>query len=232
MSELAMASPINSSSCVLVVGASQGLGLGFVRACLALGARVVATERTHTAELHVPNDKLRTVTLDVADRASVKAFGTLVSDEVYTHVIHNAGVFGSRSSMTSVSRADMEQVYRVNVVGMMHTLQEVFPMLKTGGVWAVVSSRMGSVSLNSGGAYPYRASKAAVNIIAKGVAAEYGPRVAVVVLHPGYVATKMTDYYGPVSVEDSVAGMLRAVQNTVADRNARFISYTGEEVPW
>ena len=88
------------------------------------------------------------------------------------------------------------------------------------------------MSLNRGGAYSYSASKAAVNIIAKGVAVEYGPRVAVVILHPGYVATRMNDYEGPVTVEDSVAGMLRAVQNTVADRDARFISYTGEEVPW
>lgn len=203
-----------------------------MRSCLSLGARVVATERTHTEELHAVKDKLRVVTLDVADEGSLVAFGATVQNEKFTHVIHNAGVFGPRVPMEKMTTPDMERVYRINTIGVLRTLQEILPMIEHGGVWAIVSSRMGSVSANNGGSYAYRASKAAVNIMAKSVAVDYGSRLAVLLTHPGYVATRMNGFQGPVSVEESVAGMMKSVQDTKADGNVRFIAWNGEDISW
>eukprot|EP00968_Pinguiococcus_pyrenoidosus_P021775 scaffold2908_cov257-Pinguiococcus_pyrenoidosus.AAC.36 len=106
---------------------------------------------------------------------------------------------------------------------------------------AILSSKVGSVDDNgSGGLYAYRASKvraevadkltveictyppslrspqAACNMIAKCLYIDLKRenKATVVLLHPGYVRTDMTGNEGLIDVEESVMGMLKAVEAT------------------
>ena len=74
---------------------------------------------------------------------------------------------------------------------------------------AIVSSRVGSMADNStGGNYGYRMSKAAVNMAGVNLAHDLEPKgVAVILLHPGYVGTEMTDRRGPVDPADAARGL-------------------------
>src|SRR3546814_13363461 len=73
-----------------------------------------------------------------------------------------------------------------------------------------ISSRMGSVAENSsGGAYIYRTSKAALNMVTKSLAIDLAGRgITEVCFHPGWVQTDMGSPGANLPPAQSVAGML------------------------
>jgi len=56
--------------------------------------------------------------------------------------------------------------------------------------------------------------------------------VSVVLLHPGYVRTDMTDGKGLIDCDESVSGMLRAVESTDATVGFRFVDFKACLIPW
>ncbi len=218
-------SPIDSSSTVLVVGASRNIGLQLVRQCLALGARVIGTERTSSA-LHRLSGNKHILKADVTDGESIEQLAeSLENESPITHFIYNAGMVQVGGSLHTATVQQMQSVYSVNTVGFVRTIQAVMKNLAAEAVIAVVGSRMGSISQNwYGEAYAYRASKAALNIICKGISVEYEDQFAVVMLHPGRI--------GSVPLTEGVQGMLNAVQATDIDSEFRFVNYNAELIPW
>jgi NAD(P)-dependent dehydrogenase (short-subunit alcohol dehydrogenase family) len=100
-------------------------------------------------------------------------------------------------------------------------------------VVAILSSKVGSVEDNaSGGLYAYRASKSAANNIAKSLSVDLADRANVVLLHPGYVRTDMTDNMGFIDPPESVAGMLKAIEATGNDTPFRWVDYKAEIIPF
>jgi NAD(P)-dependent dehydrogenase (short-subunit alcohol dehydrogenase family) len=92
---------------------------------------------------------------------------------------------------------------------------------------------MGSIESNQGGYYGYRASKAALNMLNKSLAAELADQGFVcVVLHPGWVQTRMGGASAPVLPVDSVSGMLSVIEKLQPQDNGRFLDYQGKELPW
>ncbi len=53
-----------------------------------------------------------------------------------------------------------------------------------------------------------------------------------VVFHPGWVQTDMGGANAPLSVEDSVRGLLEVMDGLTTADNGRFLNYSGEEIPW
>ena len=105
--------------------------------------------------------------------------------------------------------------------------------LAPGSKVAIVTSLMGSLGDNeSGGYYGYRMSKAAVNVVGVNLAhdlRELG--VAVVLLHPGMVATRMTGHRG-IAVEESARGLLARIDELTLDKSGTFRHQDGRELPW
>lgn len=233
--------PLDATCAVLVVGASRGLGLELTRQIAQRGAQVVATRRGERATgdlaaLEEKHENIRTVALDVTDYVSIAMLATS-SDVSFSHVIYNAGVFGPRVPLGQVRASHMEEVYKVNTVGLLCVVQAMLPYMTSRGnvlpVLAVVSSQMGSVHVNNtGGSYAYRASKAAANVVCKSLAIDLRSKAVVVLLHPGWVATDMNDGRGEISVQDSVAGMIGAIEATDGSIGFRFVDYKRELVPW
>ncbi|PLX90399.1 MAG: short-chain dehydrogenase, partial [Desulfuromonas sp.] len=99
---------------------------------------------------------------------------------------------------------------------------------------ANISSRMGSIGDNdSGGRYGYRASKAALNAFGKSLAIDLEKLgIAVAQLHPGFVKTRMVDFSGIISTEESVAGLVQIIEAMNLDNSGSFWHCNGELLPW
>ena len=98
-----------------------------------------------------------------------------------------------------------------------------------------MTSRMGSIADNSsGGSYGYRMSKAALNIAGKSLAIDLKPQgIAVVILHPGLVATRMINFNpSGISPQQSVEGLLKRIDALTLETSGSFWHANGDALPW
>ena len=105
----------------------------------------------------------------------------------------------------------IRQQFEVNALAPLTPCQRFDAPIFLLGSWiALMTSRMGSIADNtSGGSYGYRMSKAALNIAGKSLAIDLKPRgIAVAILHPGLVATRMINFNpNGISPQQSVEGL-------------------------
>ena len=86
---------------------------------------------------------------------------------------------------------------------------------------------------DDGGSYPYRTSKAALNMVVKGLAADLAARgIIAVALSPGWVQTDMGGSNAKLTPEESVAGMRSVIDQLTPADSGRFLHYQGEDSPW
>lgn len=105
-------------------------------------------------------------------------------------------------------------------------------MKAAGGKLVVVSTRMGSLEDNSSGGFlAYRSSKTALNMAWKTLALS-NPDLAVAMLHPGWVQTRMGGDNAPVTPQQSIAGIRKVIDGLSAKDNGAFLVYEGNTVPW
>ena len=96
---------------------------------------------------------------------------------------------------------------------------------------AMMSSRLGSITESSGMTLPYSASKAALNMLVKGLAATLGARgIKVVALSPGWVRTDMGGEGAALAPETSVRGLRKVLSGL--NESGKFFSYDGSPIPW
>jgi NAD(P)-dependent dehydrogenase (short-subunit alcohol dehydrogenase family) len=130
----------------------------------------------------------------------------------------------------------MNECFATNTVGPLRVTAALLANLRAGErrLVANITSRMGSIADNtSGGSYAYRSSKAALNMANRSMAHELGADgILCVVFHPGWVQTDMGGANAPLSVEDSVRGLLEVMDGLTTADNGRFLNYSGEEIPW
>ena len=123
----------------------------------------------------------------------------------------------------------------VNALGPLRVTRALLPNLRAGGGKTVVniSSQMGSIERNGGGYYSYRTSKAALNQITVTLARELDDEgFTCIVMHPGWVRTRMGGEVATYSPDESVAGMIRVIRGLTTADNGRFLDLDGQEVPW
>ncbi len=98
---------------------------------------------------------------------------------------------------------------------------------------AVMSSRLGSISETSGDTLPYATSKAALNLLARGLAVELLQKnIVVVALSPGWVRTDMGGESAPLAPEISVKGLRKVLAGVRRQDSGSFLSYDGTTIPW
>ena len=220
---------------VLVVGASRGIGLEFVRQYRADGARVLATHRAAADVARLRALGAEPLPLDVLDAGAIAGLGRRLAGERLDVAIFNAGVFGPRTPGVVAPEAEaFDMVMHTNVLAAMRLIPLLAPALAGGGRLAVLSSRMGSLSLmQSSSGWLYRASKAALNAVLKAASVELGAQgIVCVALHPGWVRTDMGGAGADIDAADSVAGMRRVIAAADAASNGGFFDYGGERLAW
>lgn len=97
-----------------------------------------------------------------------------------------------------------------------------------------ISSHMGSIAdITSARDYAYRSSKAALNAAMKGLSIEVAERgISVLLLHPGWVRTRMGGNSAPLSTKDSVSGMRTLINNSQLSQSGSFLRYDGTILSW
>ncbi len=224
------------SQTVLVTGANRGLGLEFVKQLKARGETVIATARDPEAARELSDTSVRVETLDIGDPASIAAFHQSLGDQPIDLLLNNAGMGGGRVGLEDEDFDAVETFLRVNAVGPLRLTQSLLPNLRAGDGKTIVhlTSKMGSIADNtSGGAYGYRSSKAALNMLNKSMSIELRRGgFTCVVLHPGWVATDMGGANAPLGVAESIEGMLSVIDGLKPSDTGRFFDYSGAEIPW
>lgn len=99
---------------------------------------------------------------------------------------------------------------------------------------ASISSKMGSLDDNaSGGSYAYRSTKAALNMVMVSAAHDLRPRgIIALILHPGWVRTRMGGSNGEITVEESAQGLRQILAHVSLQDSGRFLDIDGSNIPW
>ncbi|WP_027211602.1 SDR family oxidoreductase [Burkholderia sp. WSM2232] len=222
---------------VLIVGASRGIGQEFVRQYKESGWRVLATARDGAALDALSQLGAQPYSVDVTEPADIAALGWKLDGEHVDLAIVVSGVYGPRSEgIETITAEDFDHVMHTNVRGPMQLMPILLPLVEeTGGVLAVISSRMGSIADPSGrSGWLYRVSKAALNDALK-LASLEAQRATCVSLHPGWVQTDMGGAQAAVHPTRSVSGMREVLAQAAASReafNGRFYQYDGTQLDW
>ena len=221
----------------LIIGASRGLGLEFARQYLAGGWTVLATHRGEDDGVKLRELGAKALKLDVLDVNDVAGIAWQLDGERLDVAVVNAGVYGPRDSTLreAPTQEQFDLVMRSNVLGAMRVAPVVAPLLaRNRGTLAFVSSRMGSISAASAsfGAL-YRASKAAVNMVARLAHVDHGPQgIRVLALHPGWVRTEMGGPNADIEPAASIEGLRRVIADPQAFPGGYFYDYQGQSLAW
>ena len=219
---------------VLVVGASRGIGLEFVRQYRAEAAEVSATARDAAGLARLQSLGATALTLDVTHATSVAALGRQIAGAAFDVAIVNAGLYGPRTAgLEAPARTDFDAVMRTNVLGPMRVLPLLAGALAPAARLAVLSSRMASIGQRARTTgWLYRASKAALNSVLKDASIALQGQAVCVALHPGWVRTDMGGTDAELTAEQSVADMRRVLAALTAADNGRFFNHDGQGIDW
>ena len=221
---------------VLIIGASRGLGLEFVRQYRRDGWLTLGTCRSPEQDALLTAVGATALRLDVNDENGFANLAKALEGRSIDACVYNAGVYGPRSTNVTAPEADeFDRVMHANVLGALRAIPVVAPSLaRAQGKFAFISSLMGSVGLMAGSSgVTYRASKAALNAVVKATSLEWGPKgVTCMTFHPGWVKTDMGGTGADIEPAISIAGMRKVIAGATADSNGRFFDYTGKELAW
>jgi NAD(P)-dependent dehydrogenase (short-subunit alcohol dehydrogenase family) len=225
-----------SARTFVVTGANRGLGLELARQLVARGERVIATARDPRRAGPLAELDARVLPLDVGDDASIAAFAAALGGAPIDVLVNNAGRGDGRQPLGALARTTLRDTLETNALGPLLVTQALLPNLRAAESRLVVqiTSKMGSIDDNtSGGAYGYRASKAALNMLNKSLALDLAAEgFRCVLLHPGWVRTDMGGASAPLSVQESVAGMLAVIDGLGPQHSGAFLDFRGETIAW
>lgn len=225
---------------VMITGANRGLGFEFARQYAEDGWQVIATCRAPSnadalARLADATGNVRIEALDVDDFSAVDDLAGRIGDTAIDVLINNAGIGGPRQESMDMEESAFMQVFHTNTLAPLKISQAFRKHLAASDQKkiAVISSGLGSIANNGGGRYAYRSSKAAVNMIMKGLASDWAADgILVAIFAPGWVRTDMGGPNAMYSPEESIAGMRRVLASLTPDRSGRFLTFSGNENPW
>jgi NAD(P)-dependent dehydrogenase (short-subunit alcohol dehydrogenase family) len=217
----------------LITGANRGIGYEYCRQLHERGDRVIAVCRTASEELHQLRVQVE-AGVDITSDASVAELRARLGDTAIDVLINNAGIL-RRVTLENLDFDSIQEQFEVNALGTLRVTHALLPHLKAGSKIVVMTSRMGSIADNtSGSSYGYRMSKVALSMAGKSLAHDLkGRGIAVAILHPGLVQTRMTNFTaGGITPEESVKGLLARIDELTLENTGTFWHANGEVLPW
>ena len=169
-----------ASKVALITGAAAGFGEAIARRFVQEGAQVLVADLDGDRAQAVASSlgaAARAMRCDVARRADVDAVvaACLQAFGRVDILVNNAGTTHRNQSMLEVDEATFDRVFAVNVKSIFHTTQAVVPLMKAQGRGCIVNIGSTAGIRPRPGLAWYNASKGAVNLLSKSMAAELGP---------------------------------------------------------
>jgi NAD(P)-dependent dehydrogenase (short-subunit alcohol dehydrogenase family) len=244
----------------LVVGATQGIGLGFVKSLLTdlrvkkifCTYRKAETAGELCALKEQEGERLVLLPMDVTNEfqiadavESIKETCRELHLVLYCAGVLHEGALSPEKSLRHLKAQHLLYSFQVNSIGAVLLAKHLVPFFKRDkpSLFASISAKVGSIGDNRlGGWYGYRASKAALNMFMKTTAIEFGrrcPKTIVVALHPGTTDTRLSrPFQGNVPpeqlfpVEHTVNLLLGVMAKLGINDSGCFYSWNGSKLPW
>lgn len=218
---------------VVIVGANRGIGLELCRQYSKDGHKIIVFNRSESTEFKELNNIQVISGFDLLDDNSYSKISNVLRGKKIDLLIHNAGVFQD-NQLGDLDYFSIEFQLRVNSIAPLRFIQRSLPFFNTPAKIGIMTSLMGSMTdNNSGGHYGYRMSKAAVNAAGKSLAHDLKSKgIAVGLLHPGYVRTRMTGGNGLINPDESAEGLIKVLDQLNLENSGGFWNFRQEELPW
>ena len=194
-----------NSSTALITGGTSGIGRSVANKLAALGIHVIVVGRNAergqktVAEIRGAGGKADFISSDLRDASSAREVARRAVELGDGHVdilINNVGIypFGPTHETTEEM---FERVYALNVKAPYFLVAELAPLMAKKGKGAIVNLSTMVADYGAPGMSLYGSSKAAINLLTKVWAAEYGPSgVRVNAVSPGPTRTEGTKAMG------------------------------------
>ena len=220
-------------STYVITGANRGIGLEYCRQLKERGDNVIAVCRSASDELKDLGVSIQTC-VDITSDNSVANFVTKLGGKTIDVLINNAAIV-ERISLENLDFDSIRRQFEVNAIGALRFTKALLPNLTSGSKIIIMTSRMGSIKDNSSGSsYGYRMSKVALSMAGKSLSIDLKPRgIAVAILHPGLVQTRMTNFTkSGITPEQSVKGLIERINELNLHNTRTFWHANGEILPW
>ena len=217
----------------LVTGANRGIGLEYCRQLKERGDHVIAVCRSASDELENLGISVETG-VDMTSDEEVANLVKRLDGQSIDVLINNAAIV-ERFSLERLDTNSIRRQFEVNALAPLRLTQALLTNLKQGSKIIMMTSRMGSIEDNtSGGSYGYRMSKVALSMAGKSLSVDLKSQgIAVGILHPGLVKTRMTGFTDSgITPEQSVKGLLARIDELNLENTGTFWHSNGEILPW
>lgn len=217
---------------VVITGANRGIGLALTQHYIQDNCHVIALCRTSSAELAATGAQIISG-IELKNAHSITQVVQELKNQTVDILINNAGLLRP-GHLGDLDVASITEQFLVNALAPIKVAEAFLPLLNPGAKVAFITSRMGSIADNtSGGYYGYRMSKAALNAGAKSFCEDVKARkIAVAILHPGYVQTAMVNFGGDISAEVSAGRLAQRISELNMKNSGSFWHSNGDVLPW
>lgn len=226
---------------ILITGSNRGIGLALTAEFLQQGDRVIATARQpdEATELQALAAKypstLQIERMDVADQAAVDQLASKLSAEgnPLDVLINNAGIISEADddSLEKLKLDHLERAFAINVVAVARVSQAFLPVLKKSERARIVniSSGAGSISDKTDSRnLSYSVSKAALNQLTRGLAADLREEnIIVVPITPGWVKTEMGGTHADLTPADAAKSLVSTIKKLNMKQTGTFLDRHG-----
>src|SRR5213079_2101031 len=194
-----------NASTALITGGTSGIGRAAANKLAQLGMHIIVVGRDvergkkTVAEIRAAGGQADFISSELRDAESARELARKAIELGNGHVdilINNAGIypFGPTHEMTEEL---FESVYSLNVKVPYFLVAELAPLMAKRGKGAIVNLSTMVADYGAPGMSLYGSSKAAINLLTKAWAAEYGPSgVRVNAVSPGPTRTEGTEAMG------------------------------------
>lgn len=227
---------------VLITGANRGIGLALTDVFARRGDTVLACCRVpaEAKALQVLSKQhaVTVLALTVNSDASVSELARQLADTTVDVLINNAGIIGQpgeRQTATSMDFSIWSELFEINTMGPVRVLQALLPHLKRSASPKVmnITSDLGALSHDDPIFHGYSASKAALNKFMRLAAIDLKTqRIAIGLVHPGWVHTDMGGPKAPIAPATSAAGIAQVIDRLSLDNTGGFWRWDGTPHEW
>ncbi|CAI7626206.1 unnamed protein product [Penicillium bialowiezense] len=180
----------------------------------------------------------RVLEIDFLDESTIENAARECGDQPLDVLVNVGGLPPNPKAWQDNTPSLLSERFSVMAVGPLLTTKHFLPNLEksTNGRVVSISSLMGSVTENSfGTCLAYRVGKCALNQVTVTLARDFekeGRNVTVVVMEPGFVPTRLTEYDSVDDMDTCIAGLTEQIEKLTKESNGQFIQWTGERVPF